>query len=137
MFGFTTTSPLSVAWGFWTTFRWRGELEQKPSGVDKSIGTPPIFLRLGQKIFDPRWTWGSWTTKSYIISRCDLFERPKIRSVRFMRDSIVCVIDPSQPFLFRPGESRSRRHYWQTSHTLQNREQSQIKAQESRSDRQD
>ena len=32
--------PLSVAWGFWITFRWRMELKPKTSGVDKSIGIP-------------------------------------------------------------------------------------------------
>ena len=37
---------LSVAWGFWTTFRWRVELKQKTSGVDKSIGTPLQALPL-------------------------------------------------------------------------------------------
>ena len=67
VFGFTTTSPLSMAWGFLTTFRWRLELKQKTSGVDKSSGTPTecpssVFYGRDKNFFDPCRTWGSGTT---------------------------------------------------------------------------
>ena len=43
------------------------------------------------------------TTKSYRISRRDLFEKLKIHSVRFMRASIVCAITPARPFFILAG----------------------------------
>ena len=196
-----------MAWGFLTTFRWRLELKQKTSGVDKSSGTPTecpssVFYGRDKNFFDPCRTWGSGTThrKSTPALRrvqnsppgtntmgpapppgpicrtvepdlmqsahpCDITpltpwgtkphaqgrprSRIQYRFVIYSRDwrfalYVLCgsvssaQSPPSRPFLlFRLGWERSRRHYWQTAHTLQNRAQTQERAQENRSDRKD